>query len=261
MAKHRGSPKFTAVQVDGMFPPPMWEYSKMPLFLRLAVKIFRRDPQLAPNVADVLGDIDNLPVSFAELKRRKQVHLATAAKKRQREYPSATAGGGEFSTPSAGDFNSRFVRHVDGSVRPVASVASVLITAPNAAIENKILWAKVLTSKSIAENTKIAKRMGKMEELEKGMILLDMRNSIGEKAYHAQVQDVLKAFPTFNTYHAEVDVIEFIDNRVDANSVSVTEPDLSEMLVTGISIPPRIIWSNLPPDIDVDIDDEANNDE
>jgi hypothetical protein len=30
MAKHRGSPKYTALQVDGMFPPPMWEYSKMP---------------------------------------------------------------------------------------------------------------------------------------------------------------------------------------------------------------------------------------
>ena len=81
MAKHHGSPKYTALQVDGIFPPPMWEYSKMPWFLGLAVKIFCRDPQLAPNVADVLGDIENLPVSRAELKRRKQVdvHHANAA--------------------------------------------------------------------------------------------------------------------------------------------------------------------------------------
>jgi hypothetical protein len=83
--------------------------------------------------------------------------------------------------------------------------------------------------------------MGKMEELEKGMTLLDkMRNSIGEEAYHAQVQDVLKAFPTFNTYHAQVDVIKIIDDPVDADSVSVTEPDLSKMRVAGILIPPKI---------------------
>jgi hypothetical protein len=264
MAKHHGSPKYTALQVDGIFPPPMWEYSKMPWFLGLAVKIFRRDPQLAPNVADILGDIENLPVSRAQLKRRKQVevHHANAAQKRQKENPPATAGGEGFSTPSVGNYNPRFGHDVDGSVRPVASVASVLTTATNAAIEKKILWAKVLTSKSIAENTNIAKRMGKMEELEKGMTLLDkMRNSIREDAYHVQVQDVLKAFPTFNTYHAEVDVIEIIDDPVDADSVSVTEPDLSKMRVAGISIPPKIIWSNLPPDVDVDIDDKANTDE
>ena len=60
---HRGAPRYTPLQVDSMFPPPMWEYTKMPWFLGLAVKIFRRDPQLAPNVADVLGDVNNLPVS------------------------------------------------------------------------------------------------------------------------------------------------------------------------------------------------------
>ena len=68
----------------------------MPWFLGLAVKIFRRDPQLAPNVADVLGDVANLPVSRAELKRKKQVEnqLAYAAsqKRCQKEENSPPIG-------------------------------------------------------------------------------------------------------------------------------------------------------------------------
>lgn len=63
-ADHQGSPKYTALQVKGMFPPPMWEYKSIPWFLGLAVKISHsRDPQLTHCVADALGDIANLPVS------------------------------------------------------------------------------------------------------------------------------------------------------------------------------------------------------
>ena len=100
-----------------------------------------------------------------------------------------------------------------------------------------------------------------MEELEKAMALLDkMRNSIGEEAYHAQVQDVLNACPIFNTYHAEVDVIEIfdddndpnilnppVDENDDADSSSGIEPDLNDMIVPGCQRPSEIILLNSTP--------------
>ena len=107
-----------------------------------------------------------------------------------------------------------------------------------------------------------------MEELEKAMGLLDkMRDSIGEESYHAQVQDVLNAFPIFNMYHAEVDVIEIFDDDDDPNilnppvdendvadSSSGIEPDLSDMIVPGCQRPPKIILLNVTPDVDIDSD-------
>jgi hypothetical protein len=111
----------------------------------------------------------------------------------------------------------------------------------------------MLTSKSIAENTNIAKRMGKMEELEKAMSLLDkMRSVIGEEAYVSKVQAVLAAFPAFDTFQAEVDVIEIVDDE-DApvnDSVSGTEPDLSNVQVAGLTLLPRIIHMTSTPDVD-----------
>ena len=114
----------------------------------------------------------------------------------------------------------------------------------------------MLTSKSIAENTNIAKRMGKMEELEKAMALLDkMRPVIGEGVYVAKVQAVLAAFPAFDTFHSEVEVIEIDDDDAVNDSVSGTEPDLSDVQVTGATLFPRIIHMNLPPD---DIDENGD---
>jgi hypothetical protein len=67
----------------------------------------------------------------------------------------------------------------------------------------------VLASKSKAENTNIAKSMGKMEELEKAMTLLDkMRKVIGDN-YKARVVSVLDAFfPVFTSFDACVDIID-----------------------------------------------------
>jgi hypothetical protein len=57
-----------------MHPPPLWEFLKLPWCLvGLAVKIFRRDPHLSPNVADVVNDISTVPVSRAAMKRQKQM--------------------------------------------------------------------------------------------------------------------------------------------------------------------------------------------
>ena len=100
-------------------------------------------------------------------------------------------------------------------------------------MRSKLLWAKVTASKAQAENTNIAKRMGKMEELEKGMALLDkMRAVIGERSYVAKVQDVLAAFPIFSTFDACVDIID-----VDAIPDGVPIP-------TSIAIPRRILTTS-----------------
>ena len=48
-----------------------------------------------------------------------------------------------------------------------------------------------------------------MEELEKGMALLEkMRSVIGEKSYAEKVQSVFAAFPVFATFDACVEVID-----------------------------------------------------
>lgn len=68
----KGVPRYTKQEVAQMLPPPNWEYLKAPWYFGLVVKIFRRDPQLAFDVADVMTDLSNVPLSRAELKRRKQ---------------------------------------------------------------------------------------------------------------------------------------------------------------------------------------------
>jgi hypothetical protein len=59
--------------------------------------------------------------------------------------------------------------------------------------------------------------MGKTEEFEKAMALLDkMRPSIGEIKYGTRVQHVLAAFPAFDTYDATVNapiVIDLVDDK------------------------------------------------
>lgn len=57
----------TEAEADAELPPHLWEFKKAPWFLSLAVKIFRRDPQLAPDVADVMKGKENLPISRAAL--------------------------------------------------------------------------------------------------------------------------------------------------------------------------------------------------
>ena len=78
----------------------------------------------------------------------------------------------------------------DGSVLMCASSDDDLCTPGSTststssdAHQEKLLWAKVLASKDHAKATNIAnKHMGKMEELEKGMALLErMKAVIGDK--------------------------------------------------------------------------------
>jgi len=76
--------------VSNMHPPPLWEFSKLPWYLGLAVKIFRRDPHLSPNVADVMNDISNVPISRAALKRQKQMEKTEERQQRPKHSTPAT---------------------------------------------------------------------------------------------------------------------------------------------------------------------------
>lgn len=189
--------KYTKTEIEAMLPPHLWEFSKSPWLFGLAIKIFRRDPQLAPNVADVLSDIANLPVSRAELKREKQHGFTSGTKDKQTSAKIAN---------------------------PATSMGGT--TTIDATTTKKLLWAKVIASKAQGENTNIAKRMGKMEELEKGLALLEkIRKVIGEESYTEKVQSVLAGFPVFNTFDACVDIIDVdADDCVDNEEVEEVDP-------------------------------------
>jgi hypothetical protein len=42
LVNSKGALKYTPEPLKAMYPPPMWEYSKLPWYLGLAVKVFRR---------------------------------------------------------------------------------------------------------------------------------------------------------------------------------------------------------------------------
>ena len=196
-------PKYTEEEIAALVPPHLWEYSKAPWLFGLCIKIFRRNPHLAPDVVEVFKDVSNVTVSRAVLKRQKQEAAAVS------KGTSNSSGSSVISTTS------RSI--VGGGVVPPVPIPAI------AAVENattkKLLWAKVLASKSQAENTNIAKRMGKMEELEKAMTLLDkMRKVIGEDNYKARVVSVLDAFPVFSSFDACVDIIDVDADDDDAGS-------------------------------------------
>jgi hypothetical protein len=76
-------PRYTKQEFAQMLPPPNWEYSKAPWYFGLVVKIFRRDPQLALDVADVMTDLSNVPLSRAELQQRKQQDAVRRSEKKR----------------------------------------------------------------------------------------------------------------------------------------------------------------------------------
>ena len=224
---HRGELKYNAEQVSKMYPPNLWEYTKSPWCRGLTMKIFRRDPQIAPKVAEVMKDPANIPVPRAVLKRQKQQEKQLASVRRKLAPSEENEVCAVVVTNAANHYKSSHqqqespnrTRRGSSNTKKHAPPPAPPTTSSNA--EKKVLWAKVLVAKSQAESTNIAKRMGKIEELEKAMSLLDrMRTVIGEEKYANRVQHVLAAFPVFATFEKCVDVIEIDDD----NDVEETPP-------------------------------------
>ena len=209
-----GSPKYNNRELEELTPPQHWEFSKKPWYFGLLVKIFRRDPQLAPHVASVMNDVTNRPVSRAAMMRDKQRKML-----QQRANAAATVS---TSSPT------------DSSVLTSSSSTDAASTSKSAVEHNnrsdsssadcnndKLLWEKLLTSKAHAETTNIAKRMGKMEELERGMALLEkMRPVIGERTYADRVRSLFSSLPNFKGFDAAVDIIN-VESAVDRTPLQV----------------------------------------
>ncbi len=184
-----GAFKYTKDEVDDMLPPQHWEFTKSPWLYGLMVKIYRRDPQLALDVSDVMKDCSNAPVSRAVLRRKSQ--------HRARQYNADTAPSESAGTVDSSDLTSS----------PGEEIAVMHHPAPTSAHQDKLLWAKVTAAKAHAEATNIAKRMGKMEELEKPMALLDMmKGIIGEEKYASQVCSIFAAMPNFQSFDTALDI-------------------------------------------------------
>ena len=192
--------------------------------LWISAQNFRRDPQLAPNFADVLSDVANLPVSRAELRRQKQQAFAVGKDNRSSTFTTP----GSISSRTGGGF---------GAVLPPPA------TNPNdATTTKKLLWAKAIASKAQGENTNIAKRMGKMEELEKGIALLEkIREVIGKESYVEKVvKSVFASFPAvFNTFDACVDIVDVDADEDCTDNIKEFDEDTSGsvVLLTPTTVP------------------------
>ena len=103
--------KYSKEEADQKLPPPLWEYTKAPWYFGLAVKFFCRNPQLAMEVADVMNDKTNLPISRAEMKRQKQIGSAAARVQNDTAtvaapYTVPTASASASTSSSAGGISS-----------------------------------------------------------------------------------------------------------------------------------------------------------
>jgi len=159
-------------EADQMIPPPFWEYKKPPWTFFLCVKIFRRHPQLAPNVVEVLNDIANRPESRAAMKRKAQV---AAYEKRNKQMKQI------------------IVKQEEGNVQH-STVADQLVIARN---QKKALWAKVHMAKAMAESANVTRKLGEIDAHEKNLTLLErFRHVLGEDMYKARVQELFSSMPS-----------------------------------------------------------------
>jgi len=144
-----GALKYTKEEIDDLFLPPHWEFTKSPWYYGLLVKIYRRDPQLALDVAAVMKDPTNVPVSRAVLRRNAQ----EMARRMNDATPSPATDCSVLTSSDSSSF-------VTPSMNVCSSVA-MHATTSGAHTDSRLTWAKVIASKAHAETTNIAKRMGK----------------------------------------------------------------------------------------------------
>jgi hypothetical protein len=190
----------TVAEIDQALPPLFWEYKKSPWYFGLTVKIFRRHPQLAPDVHAVLSDIANAPQSRAEMLRQKQQSRIEAAKKKVKVDPGA----------------------------------AVLPTTNNTLIhqqerhQNQVVWAKVRIAKAMEQNSNVTSRLGRVEELEKTLNLLErIRPVIGEAVYKERIDCLAASLPNLDTYKTEVEVIVIDDDEVAEDDQNHSNHDSS----------------------------------
>ena len=166
----RSKDRMTKEEADNELPPMFWEYKKKPWYFALAVKVFRRDMHLAPNINDVADDPANKPVGRNELKRTG--HYKSHGKKRCSSYSDLSV---EVIDIHADEEKEQKKKRKD------ASVATAVM------------------------NTNLTIRMGQMQELKESMNFLDrMRSIIGDEEYATRAIRLMSCLPDPETYTTEV---------------------------------------------------------
>jgi hypothetical protein len=221
--KKKGVPRCTKQEVSQMLPPPNWEYSKDPWYFGLVVKIFRRDPQLAFDVADVMADLSNIPLLRAELNRCKQQDAVLRCGKKAvginslTDSSSLSCDAGGDSTADCWNPNPYPSVVSSSNVNNRIAAGSVMIMA--AENQERFASAKKLLSKAQAGTYNIVVCVAVMEELERRLNLLNkIRGCIGKDKYAKGVHDVYAALPKYGTFKNEVKVID-VDNNNDPPQV------------------------------------------
>ena len=201
-----GAPKYTAEEIEVMYPPRHWEYTKSPWHFGLLIKIFRRDPQLALHVASVMSDPLNAPVSRAELRRQKQVKAREKQNhdnKENRAGPPHSINIANAKTSSSLSCSSTSSGRAGQSAAANVCGGSELSDSP--AEEKRMNDARVLMSTTHANQLMLNRRMGKLEEIERSMAALEkMKAYIPEEMYAAKMRSAFASLPVFGTYEAEV---------------------------------------------------------
>ena len=201
----KGVPKYTSDVLKTMQPPPLWEFSKLPWYLGLAVKIFRRNPQLAPNVGDVICDLANIPISRAAMKRKNQMEghhpiSFTGSNKRSTSYSTSVSHLSSIGkerrykptfffvlphflpvSPLSFLLPSRFLVPTTMHTGEVDAATAHHSAAASVNAKKKLLWTKVLTAKSLAQNSNVTMRMAKTEELKNVMELLKEMRGVNRR--------------------------------------------------------------------------------
>ena len=167
----RTKDRMTKEEAENKMPPTYWEYKKKPWYFALAVKVFRRDMHLAPNINDVADDPANKAAGRKELKRTG--HYKSHGRKR-----------GSTSTSDLSveviDINAEEEKQ-QKKKRKDASVASAVM------------------------NSNLSIQMGQMQELKESMNFLDrVRAIIGDEEYAARAMKFMSCLPDPATYTTEV---------------------------------------------------------
>ena len=187
---HKKNKSMTVAEIDQALPPSFWEYKKSPWYFGLTVKIFRRHSQLAPDVHAVLSDIANAPESRALMLRQKQQSRIDAAKQKVKVEPSAA----------------------------VLPTTNLVANPQQERYQHQVAWAKVHTAKAMEQNSNVTSRLGRVEELEKTLNLLErIWPLIGEAEYMQRIKCFAASLPNLSTYKTEVEVIVIDDEDVDVD--------------------------------------------
>ena len=168
-------------EIDASYPSESWQYTTKPWKFSLAVKVFRKSPELASNVAEVLANAENKPISRAELLQQK----AQESTKKLSPWNSLSS-----SSYHAQKENAMKVEHNREKRRKLES-----------------------ETRRAAINLSIC--LGKVQELKETLaILKDIRPVIGEADYNEQVKALFSNLPNVSSYNIELCPIE-VDNERD----------------------------------------------